>query len=163
MSQEPSEFQTVIERFLRLYDDHPRFGPINDEAFMRDAVMVFSIGTFRNPTDPGFSDAYRKAARAIAKEFMRPPDRKTGLISFPSPFFDKDKMLSPAEMKRRNIGFKMCEMVKAGTPVTHAAAIVAAELHFSPQKVTKDYYDWKDYFDAIDRLARGEDSKNAER
>lgn len=152
MENESPEFQVTIERFLRLYDSHPIHGPINDTEFIRDAVMVFSLGALREPDELVFLDAYKKAARVIANELMRVPDRKTGLISFPSVFFDKDKMLTPAEMKRRAIAFDVWKMVNEGAPVTHAIARVATDKNFSPQKISKDYYDWKDGFEALDKI-----------
>lgn len=155
MKNESPELQAAIERFLRLYEAHPIFGPINDDDYIRDAVMIFSLGAIREPEVPIFLDAYKKSIRVIANELMRVPDRKTGKISFPSVFFDKDKMLTPAEMKRRAIAFDVWQLViKEGVPVTHAIARVASERHYSSQKVTKDYYSWKEYWEQFESILK---------
>lgn len=133
-------FNEQRARFEAAYDAGEMGGPYRDEAFIRDAVMVFCIETVRL----GKGDtAQQKAAMAIASRLMAIPDmEKEWRVSFPYVFMNKEDTLTEGEVKRRGVAMQVRALVRDGIKVTHAIAQVAARLYVSPQKVTKDYYDW---------------------
>ena len=143
--QEHPQYQEVLDRFLAS-SGGPSGGPYRDDAFIADAIWVMCIEAFKDPQDTPLS----KATMAIASRLMGFPElRKEWLVTFPYVWGSKENALSDGEIKRRGVAFKVWDKVKRGALVTHAIAEVAAALHVSPQKVTKDYYDWKDDHDRL--------------
>ncbi len=154
-TEDPSDppYQAIRDRFIESFEGSSFAGPYRDDAFIADAIWVLCIEGFRDADDTPLS----KATRAIAARLMGIPDlEKEWRVSFPYVWMSKDNVLTQGEKERRGVAFRVWQKTRIGTKVTHAIAEVAAELHFSPQKVTKDYYDWKDHHDRVADLASGQ-------
>lgn len=111
---------------------------------MKNAIQVFCIETF-HAADSGDLTPGGKAALVIAKRLMRMPDlRKTYGISFPSAFFDKTKVRTPAEKKRRQIAHQvLLDLEKEGGTLAAATERVANKMNVSVEKARQSYYENK--------------------
>ncbi|ARP85780.1 hypothetical protein [Bordetella genomosp. 9] len=118
-----------------------------DEGLLRDAIRIFvnNVLSWERKT------AFDKAALVVAMHLVLGPDNpKDPRVHFPY-IFDNLPIESASEKARKAIAREVRGLVKNGEKVTHAIAAVAAKHHKSAQKVTKDYYDWNDYWDRHDR------------
>lgn len=145
------EIAETKERFEASYGSDSFAGPFRDDGYIADAIKIFWLHAYEEPAGRQ-PKIWFKAAQAIATRLMAMPDmKKEWRVSFPYVFMDKENTYTDAEIKRRNIAWKVKDKVEAGARVTHAIAEVAASIKKSPQKVTKDYYEWLPVLEAFDK------------
>ena len=136
MENENQEYLNLLKRFESATETDESW--LKSEEAIRDAITIFCIES----TAADGNTPLEKAGRLIARHLMALPADRTGWkVTFPYVWIEKDN-LSEGEKIRRSIAFDVFKRVKNGTKVTHAIAQVAAERIKSPQKITKDYYDW---------------------
>lgn len=132
------------EELTKLFESEYGTKTDDDEEFLKNAIRIFCIETMRTADRKNLTPG-TKAALVIATRLMRLPDlRKTYSTSFPSAFYDKTKLLTPAEKRRRTIAFKiLTDLEKEGGTLTAAIERVADKMHVSIQKARQSYYENK--------------------
>lgn len=132
------------EELTKLFESEYGTKTDDDEEFLKNAIRIFCIETFR-AAGSGQMTHGTKAALVIAQRLMRVPDlRKTFGTSFPSAFFDKAKMRTPAEKRRRAIAFEiLTDLEKEGGTLAAAIERVANKRNVSVEKARQSYYENK--------------------
>ena len=148
-------YEDVVHDFDKSFNENKHKKPLDSEL-LEMAIIVFCMESLDEIIDINKMSIRQKAAYLVANRLMDfPKSHSDWQINFPYVWGESENCYSQDEMKNADVALKVWSLVKNGEKVTHAIAKVAVDTKFSPQKVAKDYYHWKDHHDTIDALHNG--------
>lgn len=157
-------YAALEKQFESEYAEKNSTVDVYDEEFLKNAIRIFCVEAGIKASGSSVSCA-DKAAYIVALNLIRSPNlRKENRISLPNAW--AEKLLTPAEQRRRTIAFEIIQDNQAaGSTISDSITRISKKKNVSFETARKAYYENQAMRDMmakrkVEEDMRNEDSKN---